>query len=263
MRFVSADILCVMPPKNRKPSTPAPGPKPASKKAGAKKAKSTKAPKGPSRRKAIAQTIKATAKADSKFVPLVVAAFVVTLGVFIGIGVLLGRPVLLGILGVLFGLLAALTVTGRRASAAAFAGIEGQPGAAAAVLSAMRGHWHVTPAVGITRQQDFVHRVVGRPGVILVAEGGGARPRELLAAELRRTRRLIGDTPLYDLVVGEGAGKITIPKLQAHIMKLPRNLKPREVNELEARLKAVGGMAVPLPKGPIPGAGKTPRPKQR
>ena len=236
----------------------------AAKSAKSAKPAKVKGPKGPSRTAAIRQTIKATAKADKKFVPLVVAAFVVTLGVFVAIGVALDRPILFGILGLLFALVAALTVTGRRASAAAFAGIEGQPGAAAAVLGSMRGHWHVTPAVGITRQQDFVHRVVGRPGVILVAEGSGSRPRELLTAELRRTRRLIGDTPLYDIVVGDGEGRIAIPRLQAHLMKLPRNLKPREVNELEARLKAVGGMNVPLPKGPIPGmGGKVPRPKQR
>lgn len=237
--------------------------KPGKSAKGAKPAKGPKGPKGPSKLSAVRQTVVATAKADSKFVPLVATAFLLTLGVFIGLGVLLDRPVLMTVVGVLFALLAALTVTGRRASAAAFAGIEGQPGAAAAVLNSMRGHWHVTPAVGITRQQDFVHRVVGRPGVILVAEGGGSRPRELLAAELRRTRRLIGDTPLYDIVVGDGAGQVAIPKLQTHVMKLPRNLKPREVNELEARLKAVGGMTVPIPKGPIPGAGRVPRPKQR
>jgi hypothetical protein len=35
----------------------------------------------------------------------------------------------------------------------------------------MRGDWRVTPAVGFTREQDLVHRVLGKPGVILVAEG--------------------------------------------------------------------------------------------
>jgi len=229
----------------------------------AKSGKPPKAPKGPRRTAAIRQTIKATARADKKFVPLVVAAFILTFAVIFGIGLLLGRPILFGILAVLFGLLAALVITGRRASAAAFAGIEGQPGAAAAVLGAMRGQWHVTPAVGITRQQDFVHRVVGRPGVVLVAEGTGSRPRELLTAELRKTRRLIGDTPLYDVVVGDGQGQVSIDRLQSHLMKMPRNLKPRAVNELEARLKAVGGMAMPLPKGPVPGMGRMPRGKQR
>ena len=248
-------------PETAKPARPPKGAKAAK---APKALKAPKAPKGPSKTAAIRQTIKATAKADKKFVPLVVAAFVLTVAVVGGIGFAIGSPVLFTSFGVLFGILAALIVTGRRASAAAFAGIEGQPGAGAAVLSAMRGHWHVTPAVGITRQQDFVHRVVGRPGVILVAEGSGSRPRELLTAELRRTRRLIGDTPLYDVVVGEGEGRVAIPQLQKHLMKLPRNLKPREVNELEARLKAVGGMNVPLPKGPIPGmGGKVPRPKQR
>ena len=239
-----------MSPKAPKGAKPAVGP-------GGKQSRSSK-------RAAIRQTIVATAKADKKFVPLVAAAFVVVTALFVVLGLVIDQPVIFTIFGVICGILAALIVTGRRASAAAFAGIEGQPGAAAAVLSAMRGQWHVTPAVGITKQQDFVHRVVGRPGVILVAEGGGMRPRELLTAELRRTRRLIGDTPLYDIVVGDGPGQVPVYRLQAHLMKLPRNLKPRAVNELEARLKAVGGMAMPLPKGPIPGmGGKMQRPKQR
>jgi hypothetical protein len=36
--------------------------------------------------------------------------------------------------------------------------VEGQLGAAAAILNNMRGDWRVTPAIGFTRDQDLVHR---------------------------------------------------------------------------------------------------------
>jgi hypothetical protein len=46
-------------------------------------------------------------------------------------------------------------------------------------------------------------------------------------------------------------------------MKLPRNLKPVEVNELEKRLKAIGGPNMPIPKGPLPKSGRVQRGKIR
>ncbi len=69
------------------------------------------------------------------------------------------------VFGLLFAFTGGLLVFSRRVQKAQFAAIEGQPGAAAAVLNVMRGQWFVTPAVAFTAKQDLVHRVVGRPGV--------------------------------------------------------------------------------------------------
>ncbi|MFN2624873.1 MAG: DUF4191 family protein, partial [Mycobacteriales bacterium] len=123
--------------------------------------------------------IAATAKNDPKFVPLVLAGSLGTAAIVVVVGVLIGHVISFAILAVLLGLIVALIITGRRATSAQFASIEGQPGAAAAVLSAMRGNWRVTPAVEFTRNQDLLHRVIGRPGIVLVAEGSPARAREL------------------------------------------------------------------------------------
>lgn len=225
--------------------------------------KSPKVPRG-QKRKQIAATIKATAARDPKFVPMLVAAPLITLAVIVSLALLIGLPLFLTIpLAVMGALTAAVVVIGRRASKAAFAGLEGQPGAAAAILSSLRGHWHTTPAIAMTRNQDFVHRVVGRPGVVLVAEGSGARPRELLIAELRKVKRIAGDVPVYDVIVGDGPGQVPLKRLQVHIMKLPRNLKGKDVNAMEAKLKAMGSMAMPIPKGPMPRGGKVPRGKIR
>jgi hypothetical protein len=173
-------------------------------------------------------------------------------GVAFALGMLVAGPILGAILALLVGLIAFTSVTARRGQKAALSRIEGQPGAAYAVLQSLRGDWRVDPMVAFTKNQDLVHRVVGRPGVILVAEGSGARVRELLSAELRKTRKVIGDAPLHDIVLGDREGQVPLRRLQSHIMRLPRVLKPKDVNAIDSRLKALGQSSIPLPKGPVP-----------
>lgn len=211
---------------------------------------------GPSRREKFGQIKQAftmTRKADPKMLPLVLGGFVLTVAVFVLLGVLLGHPAYLGVLGVLFALLLAAALFGRRVQKAAFGQVEGQLGAAAAVLSNMRGNWRVTPAVGFTKEQDLLHRVIGRPGIVLVAEGSPTRVRNLIGAEKRSLARHIGETPIYDVVVGDGEGQVALKNLEKHFLRLPRNIKPAQVNTLDARLKALrGNAAMPIPKGPMP-----------
>jgi len=199
-----------------------------------------------------------TKRNDRRLVPLVLATLLGVFLFFVAIGLLIEHPFYLGFLGLLFGLMAATIVFGRRAAASAFRQVEGQPGAAAAVLQSMRGDWRVSPGIAVTGQQDFVHRVVGRPGVILVAEGAPHRVRSLLGQEKKRIGRVVGDTPVYDVVVGDGPDQVPLKKLQAYFTKLPRNIKGAEVNTLERRLSAIGGLRVPLPKGPMPAAARMP-----
>lgn len=193
-----------------------------------------------------------TRKADPKMLPLVVAAFVVTLAVFVLIGVAVKHPLYLSVIGLLFALAATAAVFGRRVQKTAFSSVEGQLGAAAAVLQNMRGNWRVSPAVGFTKEQDLLHRVVGRPGVVLVAEGAPNRTRGLVVAQKRQLARVLGETPLYDVSVGDGEGQVALKDLEKHFLRLPRNIKPAQVNAVDARLKALGSAALPIPKGPMP-----------
>ena len=102
-----------------------------------------------------------------------VLAFLVPFVLLTSLGLLVGGFLLAPFIlfGLLLGVLAAITVFGRRAQGNAYRSAEGTPGAAASVIENMRGDWRVTPAVGFTAQQDLLHRVVGRPGVILVRKG--------------------------------------------------------------------------------------------
>jgi len=108
-----------------------------------------------------------------------------------------------------------------------------------------------------------VHRVVGRPGVVLVAEGNPAQLRALITDQKRRVGRVAPETPIYEVLVGDGEGQVSLRKLQNHITRLPRNLGRRDIPGLEQRMKALGGTSMPMPKGPMPRPGQIPRDKQR
>jgi len=153
---------------------------------------------------------------------------------------------------ILLGVLAALFLFSRRAQSSAYSQAEGQPGAAAYVLGQLRGDWHKTDAVAGTTQLDAVHRLLGRPGVVLIGEGAPHRVKPLLAQEKKRVARLAGDAPIYDIVIGRGEGEVPLGKLNTHLMKLPRNLSKEQVVALDRRLSALGAQRTPLPRGPMP-----------
>jgi uncharacterized protein DUF4191 len=230
----------------------------ASKKAGADAAT-------PGRLKQIGMVAGIIRKANPRALPIIAAAAVAVIVIFVIAGLLTGLAGFLIPLGVLLGLMTAMILFGRFAQSAQYASIAGQPGAAAAILQSLRGNWTVTPAVSANRNMDVVHRAVGRPGVVLVGEGSPSRLGSLLAAEKKRVSRVAYEVPIYDIQVGDEAGQIAIRKLQKHIMKLPRNLKGPAVADLNYRLKALP-QSLQMPKGPVPRNArmpKMPRPKTR
>jgi hypothetical protein len=120
----------------------------------------------------------------------------------------------------------------------------------------LRGDWRVTQAVAGTTQLDVVHRLIGRPGVVLIGEGAQHRVRGLVAQEKKKVSRVAGDTPIYDVIVGTGEGDLRLAKLRTYLLKLPSNLSKDQVNALEKRLAALGGARPPMPQGPIPQGAK-------
>ncbi|MFK8910494.1 DUF4191 domain-containing protein [Streptomyces sp. YS-3] len=213
------------------------------------------------RLKQIALTYKMTRKADSKVGLVVAAVGIVTFGVLLALGFLIGHPIYLGILGFLLAFLAMAIVFGRRAERAAFGQMEGQPGAAAAVLQNIGRGWTTTPAVAMNRSQDVVHRAVGRAGIVLVAEGNPNRVKSLLAAEKKKMARIVVDVPVHDVMVGDGEGQVPLKKLRTTLLKLPRVLAGPQVTAANDRLRAMGDLMsnMPLPKGPMPKGMRMPR----
>jgi Domain of unknown function (DUF4191) len=202
-------------------------------------------------------------KANPRAMPIVIGSGLGTVVILVVVGLLTNLASFLIPLGVLLGVLVAVILFGRFAQSAQYSAIEGQPGAAAAVLENMRGNWTVTPAIAANRNMDVVHRAVGRAGVILVGEGSPNRLSSLLAAEKKRVARVAYEVPITEFVIGDGEGQVPISKLQRKIMRLPRQLKPAAVSDINHRLKALQP-SLQAPKGPIPRnvrQPKMPRPK--
>jgi hypothetical protein len=97
----------------------------------------------------------------------------------------------------------------------------------------------------------MVHRSVGRAGIVLTGEGGFA-VRQMVQDEKRKAERFAPGVPIIEILVGDGEGQVPLRKLQKRVTKLPKKLSAHQMREVRARLKAVGGMSMPIPKGPMP-----------
>jgi hypothetical protein len=235
----------------------------------AKKPKKAKPPKDPNkvgRIKQIRQSYTMTKTSDPRIGLILAGVFL--LGALAGFAVMLlvFKTLLFAIVfGILVGLLATLIVFGRRAQAAAISQIEGKPGAAAAALGMLKRGWKTEPAIAVTKQQDVVTRVVGPPGIVLIGEGNVNRLRPLLTSERRKHERVASETPIHEIVVGHDPGQVPLGKLTRHVTKLGKDLKPAQMTDVLARIKALDAnrSAIPMPKGPMPTSMKGMRGQQR
>ncbi|WP_280492738.1 DUF4191 domain-containing protein [Nocardia asiatica] len=209
------------------------------------------------RRKQLWQAFQMQRKEDKLLLPLMIGALVGITAVFVVIGLIFGLALFLVPLGVVLGALVAFIIFGRRVQKSVYRKAEGQAGAAAWVLDNLQGKWRVSNGIAATTQLDAVHRVIGLPGVVLVAEGSPQRVKSLLAQEKKRTARLIGDTPIYDIVIGNEEGQVPLKDLQRYLTKLPRNIDTKRMDLIEGRLAALSARGGPaLPKGPMPAGAK-------
>lgn len=207
------------------------------------------------RRAQIWQAFQLQRKEDKWLLPVLIGAVVATTLVMTLFAWLVGATLWLFVpMGFVLGVLIAFILFGRRVTKTVYKKAEGQTGAAAWALDNLRGSWRLANAVVGTTHLDAVHRVIGRPGVILVGEGAPQRLKPLLAQEKKRTARLVGDTPIYEVIVGNDEGQIPLAKLQKHLMKLPKNITSKQMDAIDSRLAAIsarsGGPA--MPKGPVP-----------
>jgi hypothetical protein len=200
------------------------------------------------------QAFTLTRQNDPRLVPYMVGAGLLSAAIVYLVVFLVTGSVWVPIpLAVIVGAVVALFVFSRRAQKAMYSQAEGQAGAAGWMLQQqLRGDWRLTQAVAGTTQLDAVHRLVGRPGVVLVGEGAPHRVRGLIAQEKKRTARVVGDTPIYDVTVGRGEGEVELGRLNRYLLKLPSNLTKDEVGVLEKRLAALGGSRTAMPQGPMP-----------
>lgn len=206
------------------------------------------------------QAYQITKRSDRNIGLILLLTFLVVGGAFAALGYFLFGTGWIGltvtiVFGLLTGLLGMLIVFGRRAEKAAYAQVEGQRGAAAGALQMLRRGWEVKPAVAFNKNQDVIHRVVGRPGIILVGEGSPNAVRGLLATEVKKHARVGGESvPVTGIIVGKDEGQVPLTKLIKHVNKLPKKIKPAQMADVVYKLKALDAMrpAAPMPRGPVP-----------
>ena len=219
----------------------------------------TKAPKEKKtgRLAQIWQVFKITRQQDPLVGWYMLLAFLVTFGVLFIVGLLLDLGWIFAIFGVMSGILVATIVMSRRAERAAYRQIEGQTGAAGAALTSIRRGWYTDRepvAADVNRPGDFtsaavVYRALGRAGVVLVGEGPTGRVQKLLVAEKKRVERVAPGVPVTLMRVGSGEDEVPISKLASKVQRLRPQITKDEMSVVNKRLKALGGMKAPLPKG--------------
>lgn len=197
---------------------------------------------------------------DPKLGWILLAILVVGLGAFIALGVTTGNIFTWLIVGISTVIVVISIVFSRRAMRSAYKSIEGQPGAAVAIVQNMsKAGWGITAGVAANKHQDLVHRAIGRPGIVLIGEGTSPALPALLASEQKRTKRFVPDAPMSELIIGTEEGQVPIAKLDKHLRKMPKVLAPGEVTAMRKRLDALAAAPLPIPKGPMPKSGRVPR----
>lgn len=206
--------------------------------------------KKPSRLKQIGEVFKMTRRHDPMVPWLMLMAFLGVVAISLLVGFLLNNWITGLIIGITLGFLAATLILSRRAERAAFAQIENQPGASGAALGTLKRGWitEEQPVAVNPRTQDAVFRAIGRPGVVLVAEGPSARVKPLVDAERKRLSRILPNVTIHVIESGRGEGQVPISQVAKKMNKLKKELTKIEVSAVSKRISSLGSR-LPIPKG--------------
>lgn len=219
--------------------------------------KHSKDPKDWSRTRQIWETYKITAEHDKPLPWILLGVGLVGFALMILIGLLLKSSLILwSISGVMTGVLFAMLVFTQRAKRAAYKRFDGQAGSAEVALQMLPKAWSYTPVITATRNRDSVdviHRAIGPGGLILIGEGSPHALKAQLASEKRKHEQIAYGVIVQVIQMGSGAGQVPLDQLTKHIKKLPKQLTPAKITEVQARLRALDAMRpkLPIPKGPI------------
>ncbi len=191
---------------------------------------------------------------DRMFFPVFLALMVVILGAGVTIGFLSG-----GVLGhiysnvtaVMVAALAGMILLTVRADKAAFNRFENVFGGSLAAVQTIRRGWTFEddPVEIDSKGRAVVFEGVGKGGIALVGEGD-ATVRKLMVAARRRVQRIVGgNVAIHEFYVGRGQGQTPIRQVPRKIKRLKKVLSKSERQAVEARLRALGGARIPIPKG--------------
>ncbi len=218
----------------------------------------------------IRQAYRAIKSLDPKLGWWMLGAGVLTFLVIVALGAVFGGGIGSGwfwysvLVALPSGFLAATFVMNRRGNKAMYGALEGKIGAVGATLGGMgrRGWFADQEPVAVdgargTRPQDMadaamVFRALGRPGIVLIGEGPGGRVRKLLKQEEKKVARVAPGVPVHLWVAGDGDDEVPLRKITSRLTRMKPALTKAEVSVVNKRLKSLGGLRPPVPKGVDP-----------
>jgi hypothetical protein len=193
---------------------------------------------------------------DRLFLPL----FLVLVAVFIGGGIALGfvqggiaGHITANLIGISLAALAGIILLSARVEKAAFNRFEGMFGGSLPAVQTIRRGWKFEddPIEVDAKGRAVVFQGVGKGGLVLVGEGDAAA-RRLMVSARQRLQRIVPGVAIHEFYVGKGHGQTPIRKLPKAIKKLGKVLDKRERAAVGARIRALGGTRLPIPKGVDP-----------
>ncbi|MGG5257620.1 DUF4191 family protein [Phycicoccus avicenniae] len=222
--------------------------------------------KKPGRIAEIRQAYRAIKSLDPKLGWWMLGTALAVAAVIVGIGFVIGGgwrwyAILVAIPSAFLG---ATVVMNRRGNTAMYKALDGQAGAAGAALTGLgkRGWYASQEPVALdgargTRPQDMagaamVFRALGRPGVVLIGEGPAARVGKLLKQEEKKVARVAPGVPVHLWTVGDGEDQVPVKKISGKLTRMRPVLTKAEVSVVNKRLRSLGGLKPPIPKGVDP-----------
>ena len=222
--------------------------------------------------KTLWQAYTVTARTDKKLpwilgtllaVPLVVG--IVLAFISSGIGTKIYAP----LTGLMTGAVLALFVLTRRFEKQMFKQMDGTLGGSLAIAQSMRRGWQFTdePVAVDPKSRAVVFQGVGDGGIVLIAEGGRTAKRAV-DTTTTRLHKLAPGVPVTSIYVGKGDNEVPLRHLTKTIKAtrtknfgrgLRKGLSAGDQQAVRARLRALGGPQIPIPKGIDPNRARADR----
>lgn len=210
----------------------------------------------------LTQAYKVTARHDKALPWLLGALLVIPIALGFVFGFAAGGllPKIYGpLLGVMVGSIAALFMLTRRFESTMFKQMDGVMGGSLAVAQSIRSGWQFAdePLSVDQKTKTVVFQGVGNGGIVLLVEGGRTAKRTVDQATAR-LGKLAAGVPVTPIYVGHGEGEVPLGKLAKAIRGTKRThfgrglrsgLSAADQDTVRARLRALGGPQLPVPKG--------------
>jgi len=222
--------------------------------------------------KTLWQAYTVTARTDKKLPWILGTLLVIPIAAGIVIAVLssgLGAKIYAPLTGVMTGFVLALFVLTRRFEKQMYAQMEGTLGGSLAIAQSLRRGWQFSdePVAVDAKAKAVIFQGVGDGGIVLLAEGGRSAKRTV-DATASRLHKLAPGVPVTAVYVGTGENEVSLKHLNKAIKAtrtknfgrgLRKGLSAADQQAVRARLRALGGPQIPIPKGIDPNRARADR----